>query len=79
MIYQEKCYKYWPTERSARHQYYIVDPVAEQEYAQFVIRDFKVKDARVSYGYECLRWIVEFLWCKVEFLTAKVPLVLQLH
>ncbi|XP_048580737.1 tyrosine-protein phosphatase Lar isoform X2 [Nematostella vectensis] len=42
----EKCYKYWPTDRSARHQYYIVDPIAEHEYPQFVIRDFKVKDAR---------------------------------
>ena len=44
---QEKCFQYWPEDRSARHQYFIVDPVAEQEFQQFVIRDFKVKDARV--------------------------------
>ena len=44
---QERCFKYWPDDRSARHQYYIVDPVSEQEFAQFLIRDFKVKDARV--------------------------------
>ena len=46
---QEVCYEYWPTDRSSRHQYYIVDPVAEQEFATFIVREFKVKDARVRY------------------------------
>ncbi|KAJ7372548.1 hypothetical protein OS493_019057 [Desmophyllum pertusum] len=41
---RERCYKYWPTDRSAKHQYYVVDPVSEQEFPHFVIRDFKVKD-----------------------------------
>lgn len=41
---RERCYKYWPTDRSAKHQYYVVDPVSEQEFAQFVVREFKVKD-----------------------------------
>lgn len=41
---RERCYQYWPTDRSAKHQYYIVDPVSEQEFPQFVIREFKVKD-----------------------------------
>lgn len=42
---RERCYKYWPSDRSAKHQYYVVDPVSEQEFPTFVIRDFKVKDA----------------------------------
>ncbi|XP_022803027.1 tyrosine-protein phosphatase Lar-like [Stylophora pistillata] len=41
---RERCYKYWPTDRSAKHQYYVVDPVSEQEFAQFVVREFKVRD-----------------------------------
>ncbi|XP_020616069.1 receptor-type tyrosine-protein phosphatase delta-like [Orbicella faveolata] len=41
---RDHCYKYWPTDRSAKHQYYVVDPVTEQDFPNFVIRDFKVKD-----------------------------------
>lgn len=48
MFSQERCYKYWPTDRSEKYQYYVVDPISEQEYSTFVMRDFKVKDAKVS-------------------------------
>lgn len=48
MLSQERCCKYWPTDRSEKYQYYVVDPISEQEYPTFVIRDFKVKDAMVS-------------------------------
>lgn len=42
---RERCCKYWPTDRSAKYQYYVVDPVSEQDFTTYVIRDFKVKDA----------------------------------
>jgi len=45
---QEKCHQYWPTERSARYQYYVVDPMAEYNMPQYILREFKVTDARVS-------------------------------
>ena len=48
MYLQERCCKYWPTDRSAKYQYYVVDPVSEQDFTTYVIRDFKVKDAMVS-------------------------------
>lgn len=48
MLSQERCCKYWPTDRSEKYQYYVVDPISEQEYSTFVMRDFKVKDAKVS-------------------------------
>jgi len=45
---QEKCHQYWPTERSARYQYFVVDPMAEYNMPQYILREFKVTDARVS-------------------------------
>jgi len=45
---QEKCYQYWPSERSARYQYFVVDPLAEYNMPHYVLREFKVTDARVS-------------------------------
>lgn len=42
---RERCFKYWPSDRSAKYQYYVVDPVSEQEFPTFIVRDFKVKDA----------------------------------
>lgn len=48
MLSQERCFKYWPTDRSEKYQYFVVDPISEQEYSTFVMRDFKVKDAKVS-------------------------------
>lgn len=47
---QEKCHQYWPAERSARYQYFVVDPMAEYNMPQYILREFKVTDARVSTG-----------------------------
>ena len=47
-IFQEKCHQYWPSERSARYQYFVVDPMAEYNMPQYILREFKVTDARVS-------------------------------
>ena len=46
---QEKCHQYWPTERSARYQYFVVDPMAEYNMPQYILREFKVTDARVRF------------------------------
>uniref|UniRef100_A0A8C4WYI2 protein-tyrosine-phosphatase n=1 Tax=Eptatretus burgeri TaxID=7764 RepID=A0A8C4WYI2_EPTBU len=43
---QEKCHQYWPAERSARYQYFVVDPMAEYSMPQYILREFKVTDAR---------------------------------
>lgn len=48
VIFQEKCHQYWPSERSARYQYFVVDPMAEYNMPQYILREFKVTDARVS-------------------------------
>lgn len=45
---REKCHQYWPSERSARYQYFVVDPMAEYNMPQYILREFKVTDARVS-------------------------------
>jgi len=45
---QDQCYQYWPSDRSARYQYFVVDPLAEYNMPQYVLREFKVTDARVS-------------------------------
>lgn len=47
---QEKCHQYWPAERSARYQYFVVDPMAEYNMPQYILREFKVTDARVGAG-----------------------------
>ena len=47
IILQEKCHQYWPSERSARYQYFVVDPMAEYNMPQYILREFKVTDARV--------------------------------
>uniref|UniRef100_A0A3Q2PUF3 protein-tyrosine-phosphatase n=1 Tax=Fundulus heteroclitus TaxID=8078 RepID=A0A3Q2PUF3_FUNHE len=44
---REKCHQYWPAERSARYQYFVVDPMAEYNMPQYILREFKVTDARV--------------------------------
>ncbi|XP_037912845.1 tyrosine-protein phosphatase Lar isoform X5 [Hermetia illucens] len=43
---REKCFQYWPHERSVRYQYYVVDPIAEYNMPQYKLREFKVTDAR---------------------------------
>uniref|UniRef100_A0A672MD25 Receptor-type tyrosine-protein phosphatase S n=1 Tax=Sinocyclocheilus grahami TaxID=75366 RepID=A0A672MD25_SINGR len=41
---REKCHQYWPAERSARYQYFVVDPMAEYNMPQYILREFKVTD-----------------------------------
>uniref|UniRef100_UPI0037E7E318 protein tyrosine phosphatase receptor type Fa isoform X2 n=1 Tax=Semicossyphus pulcher TaxID=241346 RepID=UPI0037E7E318 len=43
---REKCHQYWPFDRSARYQYFVVDPMAEYNMPQYILREFKVTDAR---------------------------------
>ena len=45
---QDKCHQYWPEERSARYQYFVVDPLSQYNMPLYVLREFKVTDARVS-------------------------------
>ena len=45
---QDRCHQYWPSERSARYQYFVVDPMAEYNMPQYILREFKVTDARVT-------------------------------
>uniref|UniRef100_A0A3Q2PUH7 protein-tyrosine-phosphatase n=1 Tax=Fundulus heteroclitus TaxID=8078 RepID=A0A3Q2PUH7_FUNHE len=47
---REKCHQYWPAERSARYQYFVVDPMAEYNMPQYILREFKVTDARLLCG-----------------------------
>jgi len=47
---REKCHQYWPETRSARYQYFVVDPHAEYSMPEYTLREFKVTDARVSYS-----------------------------
>lgn len=42
---REKCYQYWP-DRSARYHCLVVDPVAEYNMPAYILREFKVTDAR---------------------------------
>lgn len=53
---QEKCHQYWPAERSARYQYFVVDPMAEYNMPQYILREFKVTDARVSPAFPKVRY-----------------------
>ncbi|XP_058805805.1 tyrosine-protein phosphatase Lar isoform X2 [Phymastichus coffea] len=43
---REKCHQYWPSERSIRYQCFVVDPIAEYNMPQYILREFKVTDAR---------------------------------
>jgi protein tyrosine phosphatase len=40
---REKCAQYWPSERSIRYQYFVVDPIAEYNMSQYILREFKVE------------------------------------
>lgn len=57
---QEKCHQYWPAERSARYQYFVVDPMAEYNMPQYILREFKVTDARVrhTWVFQCVQELV---------------------
>lgn len=39
---REKCAQYWPTERSIRYQYFVVDPIRNYEMGYYILREFKV-------------------------------------
>lgn len=43
---REKCHQYWPSDRSIRYQFFVVDPIAEYNMPQYILREFKVTDAR---------------------------------
>lgn len=45
---RDKCHHYWPSERSQRYLYFVVDPITEYNMPQYLLREFKVTDARVS-------------------------------
>lgn len=62
-VHQEKCHQYWPAERSARYQYFVVDPMAEYNMPQYILREFKVTDARVRHqtlGPSSALWFVYY-------------------
>lgn len=40
------CHQYWPNERSMRYMYFIVEPITEYNMSQYILREFKVTDAR---------------------------------
>lgn len=48
---REKCHCYWPSDRSHRYFYFIVDPITEYNLPQYILREFKVTDTRVSIIY----------------------------
>ncbi|XP_041986321.1 tyrosine-protein phosphatase Lar isoform X5 [Aricia agestis] len=43
---REKCHQYWPSDRSVRYQCFVVDPIAEYNMPQYILREFKLTDAR---------------------------------
>ncbi|XP_065160082.1 tyrosine-protein phosphatase Lar isoform X3 [Atheta coriaria] len=43
---REKCHQYWPSDRSVRYQCFVVDPIAEYNMPQYILREFKITDAR---------------------------------
>ena len=47
---REKCAQYWPSERSARYQYFVVDPLAEYNMPQYILREFKVRPGKGRKG-----------------------------
>ncbi|CAG0919767.1 unnamed protein product [Notodromas monacha] len=43
---REKCHQYWPNDRCARYSFCVVEPIAEYNMPQYILREFKVTDAR---------------------------------
>ena len=43
---KEQCFEYWPTTKTLKFHYYIIDPVQENRFANFIVREFKLTDAR---------------------------------
>ena len=62
---REKCVQYWPTDRSTRYGYFIVDPVGAYNMPQYLLSEFKVTDSRVMKTFFLLRMIIEELFCLI--------------
>lgn len=43
---REKCHQYWPSDRSVRYQCYVVEAIAEYNMPQYILREFKLTNAR---------------------------------
>ena len=71
-FYREKCFEYWPTERSARYQYFVVDPLNEYNMPQYIVREFKVTDARVNMSWE--KDVPQYIVSEFEVIGARVSL-----
>ncbi len=56
---REKCTQYWPSECSIRYQNFVVDPIAEYNMSQYILREFKITDARDGQS----RTIRQFQYC----------------
>ncbi|VVC24817.1 Hypothetical protein CINCED_3A017850 [Cinara cedri] len=41
---REKCYQYWPSERSVRYDTFVVEPTTEYNMPHYILREFKVTD-----------------------------------
>ncbi|VDM91779.1 unnamed protein product [Onchocerca ochengi] len=46
---REKYYEYWPTELGAQFGYLVVEPIAEYNMSQYVLREFRITDTEVWY------------------------------
>uniref|UniRef100_A0AAV2KVM7 protein-tyrosine-phosphatase n=1 Tax=Knipowitschia caucasica TaxID=637954 RepID=A0AAV2KVM7_KNICA len=44
---REKCHQYWPSSSTARSQYLMLEPMAEYNMPQYILREFKITDARI--------------------------------
>ncbi|CAH8863677.1 unnamed protein product [Trichobilharzia szidati] len=43
---KEKCFTYWPEDKLARYQFFVVDLTAQYTMSSHILREFKVTDAR---------------------------------
>ncbi|UYV65210.1 PTPRD [Cordylochernes scorpioides] len=43
---REKCHQYWPGDQIQRYLYFVVEPITEYNMPQYILREFKVTDAR---------------------------------
>ena len=48
------CHKYWPDTGSEMYGSFEVTLYSHKEYPDYVLREFKIVDSRVSYSYMCL-------------------------
>ncbi|XP_043196400.1 tyrosine-protein phosphatase Lar-like isoform X3 [Amphibalanus amphitrite] len=43
---RDKCHQYWPSDKSARYQYCVVEPISDFNMSNCTMREFNVTDAR---------------------------------